>query len=171
MATPTFTSEAIAAIDALKNLKEPVQYVVCSFKEGTVEMDVVESGAGGVKNVRELLESDFMDKICTGAFQVTGVDDRGVVVSYRRKLVHFIWVGPEAKLMTKARVASQSGTFKNQFDGMQLYLEIRDIDELNEDTLETTLLSAGAAHKPTSYDFENKSQQEGSAKGAGGDEE
>lgn len=170
MATPTFTDAAKAAIDALKNLKEPVQYVVCAFKEGTVEMDVVESGLGGVKNVRELLQADFMDKICTGAFQVTGVDDRGVVVSYRRKLVHFIWIGPNTKMMTKARVASQSGSFKNHFDGMQLYLEIRDESDLTEESLEKQLLSAGAAHKPTRYDFLNTSEAEGSA-GAGGGEE
>lgn len=165
MATPTFTDEAKAAIDALKNLKEPVQYVVCSFKEGTVEMDVVESGKGGVKNVRDLLASDFMDKICTGAFQVTGVDDRGVVVSYRRKLVHFIWVGPDTKMMTKARVASQSGTFKSHFDGMQLYLEVREVADLEEESLEKQLLSAGAAHKPTRYDFANTAQEEGAAGG------
>lgn len=161
MAQPTFSEEASNAIEALKELKEPVDYVVCGFKDGTTELDLVESGKGGVKNVRELLAADFKDKICTGAFLVTGVDDRGLVVSYRRKFVHFIWIGPEVKMMAKARVASQSGAMKGPFTGMQLYIQAFSESDLSEANLEKALLSAGAAHKPTRYDFTNTAEQEG----------
>mmetsp|Transcript_17765 Transcript_17765/g.56808 ORF Transcript_17765/g.56808 Transcript_17765/m.56808 type:complete len:100 (-) Transcript_17765:233-532(-) len=91
-----------------------------------------------------------------GAFLCLGIDDREVTVSIRRKYIHFIWVGPNVSVMTKGRVNSQSGELKNYFPGCHLYLQLMgDTDELSEESLEKVLLAAGAAHKPTHYDFTN----------------
>ena len=52
-----------------------------SFKEGTLEIDVVATGMGGMASVKECLAANFESNIAVCLFRVTAVDDRGVTVS------------------------------------------------------------------------------------------
>jgi hypothetical protein len=114
-------------------------------------------GKGGRDKVEELLSSESTSsQVMTGAFLALAVDERGSVVSTRRKYIHFTWVGPSVGVMVKGRVNSMSGSFRDRFPGAVIYLQLMgDLDTLKAKTLEKNMLAAGGAHKPTRYDFTN----------------
>jgi hypothetical protein len=114
-------------------------------------------GKGGRDKVEEILSSDATsNQVMTGAFLALAVDERGSVVSTRRKYIHFTWVGPSVGVMVKGRVNSMSGGFRDRFPGAVIYLQLMgDLDTLKAKTLEKNMLAAGGAHKPTRYDFTN----------------
>mmetsp|Transcript_2948 Transcript_2948/g.3725 ORF Transcript_2948/g.3725 Transcript_2948/m.3725 type:complete len:127 (+) Transcript_2948:545-925(+) len=126
-------------------------------------MDVVEGGegSGGVKEVCEILDSKLQDKVATGSFLVTAVDDRGNTKSIRDKYVQFIWVGPKVGIINKAKVVSQSGSFKEKFFSVtSCSVQVRDVGDLSEKSLERALRSCGGSHQPTSYDFANRTKRD-----------
>ena len=57
-------------------------------------MDVVAKGRGGMTALKEVLATKFESSVGVGVFRVTAVDDRGVTVSYRTKLILVIYIGP-----------------------------------------------------------------------------
>jgi len=125
---------------------------------GRDDMELVEAGQGGRDKVEEICK-DSTDAILTGCFMVLAVDDREVTVSIRRKFIHFIWVGPDVKVMAKGRVNSQSGEMKSKFEGAHIFLQISDVDDISEEKLEKTMLASGGAHTPTRYDFTNTTEE------------
>jgi len=52
--------------------KEPLDYVVCAYVD-KANVDVVQSGTGGMNNVKEILTAEYSDKVAMGAFAVTAV--------------------------------------------------------------------------------------------------
>jgi len=117
-------------------------------------MDLVASGKGGMAATREVLATQFKSGIAVACFRVTAVDDRGVTVSYRTKLIHVIYTGPETPRMIKAKVASYNSSFKAPFNA-QFFLQLDDASDLNEKDIESMLRKAGGAHAPTGFDFTN----------------
>lgn len=150
-----FAPEVEPAIESLADDKSAVDYVISVLNDDNI-MGLAESGTGGRNAVYKFLEENCESSVATGAFLVIAVDDRGNTKSIRRKYVHFIWVGPKTPLMKKAKVASQSGSFKEMFNLTKtLSIQISDTDELAEETLEKKLRACGGAHQPTSFDFTN----------------
>lgn len=108
----SFTPAAEEQIANLANDKSGVDYVICTLGDKE-SVDLAESGAfmrllclfllrlgtGGRLAVFKYLEENCEDKVCTGAFMVIAVDDRGNTKSLRRKYIHFIWVGPKTPLV------------------------------------------------------------------------
>ena len=127
-------------------------------------MELLQKGSGGRRAVYDLLASHSQDDaVVTGAFLASAIDQRGSVVSVRRKYIHLVWIGPKVKIMLKGKVmACYSQLFKKQFPGCTLYLQLLgEDDDLNEsllaaDNLQATLLKTGGAHKPTRYSFTNE---------------
>jgi len=126
-------------------------------------MEMLQKGSGGRQAVYDLLASHSQDDaVVTGAFLASAIDQRGSVVSVRRKYIHVVWIGPKVKIMLKGKVmACYSQLFKKQFPGCTLYLQLLgEDDDLNEslaaDNLQATLLKTGGAHKPTRYSFTNE---------------
>jgi hypothetical protein len=117
-------------------------------------MDLVASGRGGMAAVAQVLGEKFKSGIAVACFRVTAVDDRGVTVSYRTKLIHVIYTGPETPRMQKAKVASFNSSFKAPFNA-QFFLQLDDASDLNEKDIELMLRKAGGAHAPTGFDFTN----------------
>jgi hypothetical protein len=117
-------------------------------------MDVVDQGFGGIAKVVEVLKEKFQAGIAVAVFRVTAVDDRGVTVSYRTKIIHVIWTGPNVPRMQKAKVASYNSVFKAPFTS-NLQLQTDDITDINPAAIEKALRSSGGAHAPTGYDFTN----------------
>jgi len=83
-------------------------------------------------------------------------DERGQVISVRKKIIHFIWTGPDCGIMEKAKGATASGEFREAFPGCAVFLQVKDPEELNETLMESKLRACGGAHQPKYYDFENK---------------
>lgn len=105
-------------------------------------MDLVETGKGGMEKVREVLAEKFNDNVAVAVFRITAVDDRGVTISVRTKLIHVIYCGPGMKTMKKAKVASYNAALKNPFT-TNMQLQIDNVDSLNEKDLERALRAAG----------------------------
>mmetsp|Transcript_10386 Transcript_10386/g.11922 ORF Transcript_10386/g.11922 Transcript_10386/m.11922 type:complete len:160 (+) Transcript_10386:197-676(+) len=150
-----FTDNIANASKGIFDTKEPLDYVVCSFSDKAT-MDVHQSGTGGYADVKSILESEFGDKVAMGAFAVTALDERGSVISVRKKIIHFIWTGPDCGIMQKSKGATSSGAFREAFPGCALYVQIKDPEDLNEASLESKLRAAGGAHQPKEFDWTNK---------------
>jgi hypothetical protein len=119
-------------------------------------MDVVAKGRGGMHALADCLRSNFESQVAVGGFRVTAVDDRGVTVSYRTKLILVIYQGPKMPVMKRAKVASYNSTFTTQFK-MTMTMQCDDVGDLTEENVEKKLRAAGGAHQPTSFDFSNDS--------------
>lgn len=130
---------------------------VMKFKEGTTEMTVLETGKGGLARMVEALKANCESEIGLGIFRVTAVDDRGVTVSYRTKLIHVTYVGPKIPVMKKAKAASFNSSFRSgPFVGIAQFIQTDDLDsEVTETNIEKLLRASGGAHQPTSFDFNN----------------
>ena len=119
-------------------------------------MDVVAKGRGGMAAVVDVLSAKFESQVGVAGFRITAVDDRGVTVSYRTKLILVIYQGPKMPVMKRAKVASYNSTFTSQFK-MTMTMQIDDLNDLSEGNMERKLRAAGGAHQPTSFDFTNNS--------------
>jgi hypothetical protein len=120
-------------------------------------MTLIESGKGGMARVKEILTEQFSDKTAVAMFRVTAVDDRENTVSYRTKLIHVIFTGPQTPVMKRAKIASFNAAFKQPFSA-NLYIQTDDVDgDLNETSIERSLRASGGAHQPTRFDFLNSS--------------
>ena len=150
----SFSAECEQAFKDMSTQESPNDFFVCGFKEGTSQMGLAAAGRGGMKAMADVLDAQFKSGIAVACFRVTAVDDRGVTVSYRTKLIHVIYTGPTVPRMQKAKVASFNASFKAPFNA-QYFLQIDDVADLNEKDMESMLRKAGGAHAPTGYDFAN----------------
>jgi hypothetical protein len=132
-------------------------YFVCGFEGATNNMVLVEAGKGGMARVKEVLKESFVDKTAVAMFRVTAVDDRENTVSYRTKLIHVIYTGPQTPVMKRAKIASFNAAFKQPFS-CNLSMQTDDVDgDLSETSIEKSLRASGGAHQPTRFDFDNLS--------------
>lgn len=90
MSLPTFSVKCVQAYASMNSQDSPNDYFVCGFvnEENKNELDVVESGRGGLGKVKECLSEKFESGIAVAMFRVTAVDTRGTTTSYRTKLIH-----------------------------------------------------------------------------------
>jgi hypothetical protein len=141
--------------------KPNVDYVLFSLqnpKSPKPVMELFSMGKGGRAKVEELLVPETHN-IITGAFLASAIEESGSVVSVRRKYIHIIWVGSSVGIIIKGKVNTSLGEpFKEKFPGCAMYLQISDGDMecLQADILEKTLMALGGAQKPTRYSFTNR---------------
>lgn len=153
MAQPTFSGDVGSAYEQMVTKESANDFMVMSFGEN-LELNIRETGKGGLASVKEHL-SQLENEVAVAVFRVTAVDDRGVTVSYRTKIIHVVWVGPSTPAMKRARVAGYTKTLREPFQGVNLHLQLDDLDDLDEASVEKELRSSGGAHAPTGYDFAN----------------
>ena len=128
---------------------------MCGFDGATHNMKVVEMGKGGMARVKEILKDQFTDGTAIAMFRVTAVDDRENTVSYRTKLIHVIYTGPNTPVMKRAKITPFNAAFKQPFT-FNLSIQTSDEDgDLTEVAIEKTLRASGGAHQPTRFDFTN----------------
>jgi len=93
-------------------------------------------------------------------FRVTALDERGLTVSKRTKLVHVIFIGKKTPVMVRAKVSSWNSTLKQPFT-FNLAIQTDSVsDDLSEASIEKALRASGGAHQPTSFDFNNNATQQ-----------
>ena len=118
-------------------------------------MKLVEMGKGGMARVKEILKEQFSSQTAVAMFRVTAVDDRENTVSYRTKLIHVIYTGPDTPVMKRAKITPFNAAFKQPFT-FNLSIQTSDEDsDLSEATIEKSLRASGGAHQPTRFDFTN----------------
>ena len=117
------------------------------------KLEVVENGTGGLKELKAKLAEGGETKILFGGLKVIGVDNRENVTSRRQKIVAWTWIGTKVPVLKKASVSIQRQQVQAAMKGMTMAFDITDLDHFEEGELSKSLLKAGAAHKPTHYDF------------------
>lgn len=135
-----------------------VLFTVSNPKSPTPTMVLHSKGKGGRDKIADILSSSECDeKVLTGAFLASGIDERGDVVSIRRKLIHVTYVGGRVGVMTKGKVNAWSGSFRDPFPNVSIYLQLDAdrMDELDENTLEMSLIASSGGDKPSRIDFSN----------------
>ena len=155
--------DAAAAVkDLTSETNRNVDYVLFSLEDAKKKqprMELFSMGKGGrAKVVEELLPSE--DKVITGAFLASAIEESGSITHVRRKYVHVIWVGTRVGIMIKGKVnTSLTQPFKDLFPGCTMYVQMSDgdADELQPEALEAALIAtAGAGDKPKRYSFTNR---------------
>lgn len=136
--------------DTLTESKDDTNYIVWVL-EGQ-KGKVHKTGSGGVAELRTELGA-LNDQVAFGAFLVTGVDNRENVTSRRPKYINFTWIGEECGGLKKARASVQKAPVIALMNGCAVSLNLHSADDLEDKALGEALLKAGAAHKPTHYDF------------------
>jgi hypothetical protein len=140
-----------------------ILFAVSDLKKASPTMVLQSKGKGGRHAMSEILvNSDVKDKVVTGAFMVSAVDERGDIVSIRRKFVHVTYVGEAVSALAKGKVNSLSGSFRDPFPNICMYLQLNPdrLDELDEVSLEASLIAASGGDKPSRIDFTNGGRSE-----------
>ncbi len=85
--------------------------------------------------------------------KVYGIDERGSVTAKRNKLVSFTHIGGAASGMIKSKAVMHKSVVQRLWGSVACNMDISGEDGFSPEELRDSLLRAGAAHKPTSYDF------------------
>jgi len=115
-------------------------------------LSVKATGTGGLPELRSQLEQSA-DQVLFGGIKVYGIDSRGSTESRRTKLIALTWIGGSVSVLKKAKVSVQRNEVQSITKGMACSLDTSDVNDLTSTNVAALLLKAGAAHKPTQYDF------------------
>jgi hypothetical protein len=140
-----------------------ILFAVSDLKNVLPELVLHSKGKGGRHAMSEILvDSDVKDKVVTGAFMVSAVDERGDITSIRRKFVHVTYVGEAVSALARGKVNSWSGSFRDPFPNICMYLQLNSdrLDELDEVSLEASLIAASGGDRPSLIDFTNGGRSE-----------
>lgn len=160
---PDDVNDAVSELQGKSTDVDYVLYAVSNPKSQSPLMVLQSKGKGGRERVAEILSSpENNDKVLTGAFMASGIDERGDIISIRRKFIHVTYVGANVGVLTKGKVNTWSGSFREQFgNNMAMYLQLdadRLLDELDEKTLGASLIASSGGDKPSRIDFTNGSE-------------
>lgn len=119
----------------------------------------LDKGQGGREGVQKVLEKAADDSILIGCFLVSAIDqeDGSSAVSVRSKFIHVIWMGDSVGVMLRGKINGWASEVRKKFPQANLSLTLNgsDFDDLQPSSLESSLSSAGGAHKPKRYSFTN----------------
>jgi len=106
------------------------------------KLKVSQVGTGGLTELREALDDS---KASYGYVRITYANDKE---STRQKFILVVWIGPNCKVMRKAKISVHTADVKNVLRVYSIEVAAREKDDLNEDPIVTRLRKAGGA----SYD-------------------
>jgi len=154
--TPTFASEVVEAYNEMAALESANDFFVAGFSAtDKSKLALHATGRGGVRALTEILDRDFESELAVAMFRVTALDERGLTVSRRTKLIHVIFIGPRTPVMVRAKVSSWNAALRQPFNANLAVQTDNARDDLTERAIEKALRASGGAHQPTSYDFDN----------------
>jgi len=119
-------------------------------------LSVLAKGSGGFTALKaKLNEADTKGRITCGGFLVVAEDRKDNLVSKRDKFVYFSCVGSAVPDVSAGHFNFSKRRLLSMFVPVHLTLDLKssDMDIFNETQLANRLLVAGAAHKPTHFDF------------------
>jgi len=110
--------------------------------EKSDKLKLSQVGTGGLTELREALDDS---KASYAYVRITYANDKE---STRQKFILVVWIGPNCKVMRKAKISVHSADVKNVLRVYSIEVAAREKDDLNEDPIVTRLRKAGGA----SYD-------------------
>lgn len=158
-----------AAWKKVNGRRDPTNWCVFGFEEKSAKVVALAHGSGGMVELRKKMAT--LD-LAFGCLRVQGVDIRGGVESRRDKFVSFDYCGVVPENVRAVFQLSKDKVWRF-WGSTALHLSLRDGDiktKLTATSLGPQLLRAGAAHKPTHYDFGGQSVFEVTAIEEGSDD-
>eukprot|EP00010_Vexillifera_abyssalis_P007591 CAMPEP_0201550004 /NCGR_PEP_ID=MMETSP0173_2-20130828/6429_1 /ASSEMBLY_ACC=CAM_ASM_000268 /TAXON_ID=218659 /ORGANISM="Vexillifera sp., Strain DIVA3 564/2" /LENGTH=169 /DNA_ID=CAMNT_0047959873 /DNA_START=103 /DNA_END=612 /DNA_ORIENTATION=+ len=144
-------SNITATWDKITSENDDTNWMLLSPKSGSKsDLEVVGSGSGGLNEMKETLDEG---RIMFGLLKVVGVDEKETTTSRRAKYVFITFIGSKVSVLVKARVSIQKGQVTPLFHGVQIFVDISGVDELEPKVIADKLIASGGAHKPSHYEF------------------
>ncbi|TFK26588.1 actin depolymerizing protein [Coprinopsis marcescibilis] len=106
------------------------------------KLKLTQTGTGGLKELQSLLDDG---KASFGYVRVSFSNDEQ---STREKFALVVWIGPNCKVMRKAKVSVHTADVKNVLRVFSIEVAAREKEDLNEDPIVLRMRKAGGA----SYD-------------------
>jgi len=106
------------------------------------KLRLTQTGTGGLSELRDVLDAG---KASYAYARVTYSNDKE---STREKFILVVWIGPQCKVMRKAKISVHAADVKAILRVYSIEVAAREKDDLNEDPIVTRLRKAGGA----SYD-------------------
>jgi len=106
------------------------------------KLQLTQTGTGGLSELREALDKS---KASFAYARVTYSNDKE---SKREKFILVVWIGPQCKVMRKAKISVHAADVKSILRVYSIEVAARERDDLNEDPIVVRLRKAGGA----SYD-------------------
>jgi len=148
-----FSDSKIApAFAAIKDSKQPINWLAYGLVGKTNKLELVGTGEGGLSEMTACLGDD---RVVFCLLRVIGADVQANVTSHREKFTYISWIGPKVGVMQRAKVGMQSKAVQSYFVGVSLVVSVdaSTSADLALESLAKRLLACGGAHKPTKYIF------------------
>jgi hypothetical protein len=110
--------------------------------EKSDKLKLSQVGTGGLTELREALDDS---KASYAYVRITYANDKE---STRQKFILVVWIGPNCKVMRRAKISVHTADVKNVLRVYSIEVAAHEKDDLNEDPIVTRLRKAGGA----SYD-------------------
>jgi len=148
----TSDSKLLPAFNALKDTKDPHNWLAYGLVGKSKALELVGTGDGGLGQLAEHLPDD---RVIFALLRAIGSDVQANVTSNREKFVYICWIGPRVPVLQRAKVGMQSKAVQVYLKGISLAITVdaSDRKDLDTETLAKKLLACGGAHKPTKYIF------------------
>jgi len=136
-------SKIIEAYLDVRADKSQTNWLLLDYEsERSDKLQVTQTGTGGLVELCEVLDDS---KASYAYVRVTYSNDKE---STREKFILVIWIGPNCKVMRKAKISVHTADVKNVLRVYSIEVAAREKDDLNEDSIVSKLRKAGGA----SYD-------------------
>ncbi|KAF9261707.1 ADF-like domain-containing protein [Marasmius fiardii PR-910] len=127
----------------VRNDKSDTKWLLLDYEsDRSDKLGVTQTGTGGLSELKEVLDDS---KASYAYVRVQYSNDKE---STREKFVLVVWIGPQCKVMRKAKISVHSADVKGVLRVFSIEVAAREKDDLNEDPIVVKLRKAGGA----SYD-------------------
>ncbi|CAA7264333.1 unnamed protein product [Cyclocybe aegerita] len=127
----------------VRNDKSESNWLLLDYEsDRSDKLKLTSTGTGGLAELREALDDS---KASYAYARVSYSNDKE---STREKFILVVWIGPNCKVMRKAKISVHSADVKNVLRVYSIEVAAREKDDLNEDPIVVRLRKAGGA----SYD-------------------
>lgn len=128
-------------------------WILCEYEADGKSVKLTSNGDGGLTNFKAALGQ--LEGVAWGGFVCNAVDNRGSLVSKRKKFIFVQYMPSSAPAMRRAKMGSHKGALKECFDRAHMDVLVENVEEdLDPVHLASKLQSATGAHKPNGYEFD-----------------
>ncbi|KJA23070.1 hypothetical protein HYPSUDRAFT_185405 [Hypholoma sublateritium FD-334 SS-4] len=127
----------------VRNDKSETNWLLLDYEsDRSDKLKLTQTGTGGLSELKEVLDDS---KASYAYVRVSYSNDKE---STREKFILVVWIGPNCKVMRKAKISVHSADVKNVLRVYSIEVAAREKDDLSEDPIVVRLRKAGGA----SYD-------------------
>lgn len=131
--------EIQAAYDAVRDDKEPTNWLLISDAPGSKQLRLSKTGTGGLEELAGELDDSQVQ------YAYVRVEYANDAESKRVKFALVVWIGEGTRVMRKARVSIEAGQVKKVLSHYSVQVDASEKRDLDEKEIVTRLRKAGGA--------------------------